>query len=90
MGCDILTRLPKVFHDNKFIVSNNKISYSSLNEAKESREENYDLFSYLNRIVSIKLNNGDTYNGKVLSINRDTILLNDGSYININDIVNIK
>ena len=86
----MLTRLPKVFHDDKFIISNNKTSYSSSNEDKEFKEVNYDLFSYLNRVVSIKLNSGDTYNGKVLSINRDTILLNDGSYININDIVDIK
>ena len=89
MGCDMLARLPKVFHDDKHILSNNKNSYSSLYDDKVFLEFIHDLSSYLNRVVSIKLNSGDMIEGRVLSVNKDTILLDDHN-ISIDDIVDIK
>lgn len=85
-----MTKLPKIYHDNRYIVSNNRCSYRSINEDKPVIKKEYDLFSYLNRVVTIKLDNGETLVGKVLSIRDDTVLLNSGVYINTDNIVDIK
>lgn len=90
MGCDILVKLPKIFHNDDYIASNNRTSFSSFQEERVKEVKDNDLFQYLNRVVDITLSNNDSISGKIISIRDDKILLNNGISININNILNIK
>ena len=90
-----MTKLPKIFHNNN-ILSNNKKSYlASNNEIKKEKEtinnlEKKDYFNYINKKIDIYLKDETHINGVVLSVQKEYILLNNGTYIKYDDIKEIK
>jgi small nuclear ribonucleoprotein (snRNP)-like protein len=88
-------KLPRIFHNNEKIISNNKHSFSSFNNNEENKK-NEDSFSrdllvnYFNKMIVVSLKNGNKYSGILVSKRGNVILLNTGEYININEIVSIN
>ena len=85
-----MTKLPKIFHNDE-IISNNKKSYFNNKKTVDlNKKEKIDYFNYINKNVVVVLNSDDYAKGIVISVQKDYILLNDGTYIKLNDIKEIK
>ena len=86
-----MTKLPSIFHSNDKVISNNKNSYISSDKFIDKTSfDKRILVNYFNKSINITLNNGNKINGILISKRGDTILLNSGEYININDISSVK
>ena len=85
-----MTKLPKIFH-NEEIISNNKKSYFDSKKSDSfNKKDKIDYYNYINKNVIVALNNGDYAKGIVISVQKDYILLNDGTYIKYSDIKELK
>lgn len=94
-----MTKLPKIFRNNEKFFSNNKNSYNTYNKISEKKYEeinnlsNFDkniLINYFNKKINITLKNGNKVSGILISKRNDTILLDSGEYIHVNDINDIN
>lgn len=92
-------KLPNIYKGENNINSNNKKSYYSFsnNIKKEEKEKEYikpfnadNFFNYFNKIVIIELMSGEIINTKILSKLGDRVLLENGNYLELDKIKNIK
>ncbi len=95
-------KLPEIFKNNDKIESNNKKSYYSYaenerivsptndNYSAEKKNDLNNFFQYFNKRVDIELDDGNITNTKILSKIDNRILLENGSYLDISKIKNIK
>lgn len=93
-------KLPNIYKSDKRIKSNNKDAYYSFKDSNEntsitekSTEINKfddNFFQYFNKDVEIELTDGKYVNARILSKSGNRIMLNDGSYVDIGKIRNIK
>ena len=83
---------------NKIITNNKKMYYSSYDERQENKNNDVvedilkekNFFKYFNRSVEITLLDGSVVKTKILSKINNKILLEDGSYLEVDKIKNIK
>ncbi len=85
-------KLPKIFHSDDKIISNNRKSYISYGNIREEEklyieDSFYDLF---NKRLSYILKNGEVFSGIVVSKRNNELLFSDGKRISINDICSIE
>ncbi len=89
-----MSKLPKIYHNDEKIISNNKSSYISYNDVTNREEKNFDIdeniYSLFSKNSLFVLKNGDKYEGVVISKRDNELLLNNGKRININDISSIN
>ena len=92
-----MSKLPKIYHKNEKIVSNNKYSYISyekkINNVTNKNKEEKTEINYLtlfNKNVEITLNDGSILHSSIISKYNNNILLIDGRRINIDEIQEIK
>ena len=88
-----MSKLPKIYHNDEKIISNNKSSYISYNDVTNKEEKvNIDenIYSLFNKNSLFLLKNGDKCEGVVISKRDNELLLNNGKRININDISSIN
>lgn len=98
-----MSKLPKIFHSDEKIISSNKNTYNtfdSLRTEKEDKEGKEDkeektfnrevLINYFNKRINVHLKDGSVLSGILLSKRGDTILLNSGEYINLNDVTDVN
>lgn len=89
-------RLPKIYQGENKITSNNKKTYYSFsNDSKqeESNNKQFDtdnFFKYFNKKVEIELMDNTVINSKILSKIDNRLLLENGNYLELNKIKNIK
>ncbi len=91
-------KLPNINKINNKITANNKKTYYSFNNERQEKninevidfltEENF--FKYFNRNVEITLSNDSIIKTKILSKIDNKILLEDGTYLDLGKIKNIK
>lgn len=91
-------KLPNINKINNKITVNNKKTYYSFNNERQEKninevidfltEENF--FKYFNRNVEITLSNDSIIKTKILSKIDNKILLEDGTYLDLGKIKNIK
>lgn len=89
-----MSKLPKIYHNDEKIISNNKSSYISYNDVTNREEKHFNIdeniYSLFNKNSLFVLKNGDKYEGVVISKRDNELLLNNGKRININDISSIN
>lgn len=91
-------KLPNLYRCNKQIMTNNKKTYYSLNnkqeknnnENKSNSETTINYFYYFNKKVKIITNENETIETKILSKNNNKLLLEDGTYIKVEQIKSIN
>ena len=91
-------KLPNINKINNKITANNKKTYYSFNNERQEKninevidfltEENF--FKYFNRNIVITLSNDSIIKTKILSKIDNKILLEDGTYLDLGKIKNIK
>ncbi len=91
-------KLPNINKINNKITANNKKTYYSFNNERQEKninevidfltEENF--FKYFNRNIEITLSNDSIIKTKILSKIDNKILLEDGTYLDLGKIKNIK
>lgn len=95
-----MSKLPKIFHGNDKIFSNNKNSYNTYSNLRNDIEKDEDkdkesfnkdqLINYFNKRINVVLKNGSVMNGVLISKRGNTILLNSGQYINLDDVKEVN
>lgn len=93
-------KLPNIYKNDERIKSSNKDAYYSfknsndnvLQNEKNTESSNFDdnFFQYFNKDVEIEFKDGKYVNARILSKSGNRIMLNDGSYVDISKINNIK
>ena len=91
-------KLPNINKINNKITANKKKTYYSFNNERQEKninevidfltEENF--FKYFNRNIEITLSNDSIIKTKILSKIDNKILLEDGTYLDLGKIKNIK
>ena len=90
-----MSKLSNIFHNNIKYSTNNKNSFSTFNkEKKEIVNTNSididNIMNYFNKRIVIELKNGSKMEGVLLSKRNNILLLDNGDYIDIKDILSIK
>lgn len=88
-----MSKLPKIYHSNDKVISNNMNCYmNSKKEEKQEIEENKEIeyINYFNKNIEVILKDNSSISGILVSVQKDYILLNNGHYIDIKDILYIK
>ncbi len=95
-----MSKLPKIFHSDEKIISSNKNTYNTFDSLRIEKEDKEDeeektfnrevLINYFNKRINVHLKDGSVLSGILLSKRGDTILLNSGEYINLNDVTDVN
>lgn len=85
-----MSKLPKIYHNDKVISNNKKTFVNSSKEIDDKSVEDKNFLNYFNKNVEIILNDGSIYHCKILSKRNSQLLLSDGTYIKIENIKSIK
>lgn len=92
-------KLPKIYHSDETLTSNNRDSYYSFSKENSDKikkivetpkKELNNFFSYFNKEVTIITIDDKILNTRILSKRNDLILLEDGTYLNLNKIKSIN
>lgn len=93
-----MNKLPKIYHKDERIISNNKYSYisyekrmnNSIKEEKLDIKEKFNYITLFNKKVEIVLNNQTSIYSSIISKQNNMLLLSNGKKIDINEIREIK